>query len=353
VVVIAHSGLERDPDSGKPLDTNQLPGENAIYELAQQAPDIDVILFGHTHRELPEKFIKGVLLVQPRNWGQSLARVDVVVERNAEGQWRVASKHSTTIRVTDAVPADREILQLAEPYHQATQAYLDAPIATCAKTLDALSARYEDHPLEALIHKVQLEAGDADVSLATMFYPEARIPAGKVTVRQVAALYIYENSLYTVEMTGAQLKEALEHAAGFYPAWPFPPNDSPPLPGFNADSAEGVSYTIDVAKPKGQRILGLTYGGKPLNPATRLRVALNSYRYTGGGHYTMLRGLPVVYRSAQEIRELIIEYVKRTGVIPATADGNWRIVPREALETILREAREREVDADSTGASSR
>jgi len=349
VVVIAHSGLGPDPESGQQGGADEIAGENAMLALAEQVPGIDVILFGHTHRELSEKFIHGVLLVQARNWGQSLARVDVEMERDAGGAWQVASKHSATIPVTDEVPADPEILRLAEPYHRATQAYLDTPVATSAKELDGSTARYEDHPLVDLIHKVQMEYGRADVSLATMFYPGARIPAGKVTVRQIAALYIYENTLYTVEMTGAQLKEALEHAASFFPGWPFRPGQPPRLPGYNADSAEGVSYTMDLSQAEGQRIRELTFKGKPLEPTAKLRVAINNYRYTGGGHYDVFKGLPVVYRSPQETRELIIEYVTRTGTIPGTADDNWRIVPREALEAILREAREREQTGGGAG----
>src|SRR5713101_1512945 len=351
VVVIAHSGLGPDPESGQQGGADEIAGENAMLALAEQIPGIDVILFGHTHRELSEKFIHGVLLVQAKNWGQSLAKVDIEMDRGAGGAWRVVSKHSTIIPVTDAVPADPEISQIAQPYHEVTQTYLDKPIATCAQALDASTARYEDHPLVDLIHKVQMESGRADVSLATMFYPSARIPAGKVTVRQIAALYIYENTLYTVEMTGAQLKEALEHAASFFPAWPFQPGGSPRLPGYNADSAEGVSYTIDLTQPAGQRIRELTYQGKAVNPTAKLRVAVNNYRYAGGGRYDVLRGRPVVYRSSQEVRELLIEYVTRAGVIPISADGNWQIAPPEAQQAILREARERELR--SGNASSR
>lgn len=346
VVVIAHSGLERNPDTGQPYNRDQMTNENAMYALATEVPGIDVILYGHTHLEMKEKVINGVLLAQARNWGQSLARADVRMQRGSEGHWRVVEKHSTTIPVTDAVPADAEIAKLAQPSHEATQAYLDTPIATCAKELDGSTARYEDHPLVDLIHKVQMEYGRADVSLATMFYPSARIPAGKVTYRQVAALYIYENTLYTVEMTGAQLKEALEHSASFFPAWPLPAGQPLHLPGYNADSAEGVSYIVDLRRPVGQRIQELACKGKPLDPNAKLRVALNNYRYAGGGHYTVFQGLPIVYRSAQEIRELLIEYVTQTGTIPAAADGNWKIVPAEAQQAIVREAREREAAAD-------
>ena len=338
VVVIAHSGLEKDPDTGRPFDSTQLPGENAIYALASEVPGIDVILFGHSHRELPERIINGVLLVQARNWGQSLARADVSLSRQPSGSWQVVSKRSTTLPVTDSVPPDPQILALAKPYDDATQKYLDTPVATCAVALDGLTARYEDSPLVDLIHKVQMEYGNAEVSLATMLFAGAKIPAGQVTVRQIAALYIYDNTLFTVEMTGAQLKEALEHAASFFSAWPLPAGESPRLPGYNADNASGVNYEIDVRQPVGSRIRNLSRNGAPLDPAARLRVAVNNYRYAGGGRYTVLQGLPVVYRSPQEIRDLIIEYVQRTGSITTTADNNWRIQPPEALAAILNEA---------------
>ncbi|MBI3405809.1 MAG: 5'-nucleotidase C-terminal domain-containing protein [Acidobacteria bacterium] len=347
VVVIAHSGFERDPDRPAAAGSAQanpedVPDENAMVALAEQVPGIDVILFGHTHSEVSEKFIGGVLLAQARNWGQSLARADVVLERNAQKHWRVVSKHAQTIPVTDSVLPDREIINLAQPAHEATQDYLDTPIATSDAELDGMTARYEDHPFVELINKVQMEAGKADVSLATIFLPSAHTPAGKVTVRQIAAIYIYENTLYTVEMSGAQLREVLEHSASFFPQWPLTPGERIRLPGYNADLAKGVMYTVDLTQPVGRRIRDLTFKGAPLDPAQKLRVAINNYRYSGGGHYTVLKGLPIVYRSPQEIRELIIEHVSRAGILPTTCLHNWIMVPREAVEALIREARDRE-----------
>jgi 2',3'-cyclic-nucleotide 2'-phosphodiesterase/3'-nucleotidase len=341
VVVISHSGLGPDPSANAQGGSDEISGENAMLALAQQVPGIDVILFGHTHREVAQMMVNGVLMAQARNWGQSLARADVEMERDASGGWHVKEKHSTVIPVTDATAADPEIVKLAQPYETATQKYLDTPIATSAEEMHGDVSRYQDDPLVDLIHRVQLDAGHADVSLATMFYPALRIPAGPVTVRQLAGLYIYENTLYVVEMTGAQLKDALEHAASFFPQWPF--DTSRPLqgPGYNADSAEGVSYVIDLTRPVGDRIRNLTRGGKPLDMGAKLRVAINNYRYTGGGNYAVLKGLPIVYRSPEEVRELIIDYVSKTGTIPTNSDGNWSIEPREAAQALIAEERRR------------
>ncbi len=338
LVVIAHSGLERDPQTGDTRGIDQIQGENAVWALAEQVPGIDVILYGHSHREMPQLTVNGVLLAQARNWGQSLARADVTLQRDAGGKWRVASKKSSTIPVTDAVPPDAEILALARPYHQATQAYLDTPVTTSGASLSAETARYEDHPFVDLIHRAQMKYAKADVSMATMFLTSANIPAGPVTVRQLASLYIYENTLYTVELTGAQIAEVLEQAASFYPAWPVPEGQRLRLPGYSADCAQGVEYEIDLTQPTGQRVRNLARHGQPLDPAAKFRVAVNNYRYAGGGFYKTYQNLPILYRSPQEVRELLIEYVTRTGTFPTTADNNWKILPHAAVQAMIREA---------------
>ncbi len=342
VVVLSHSGLGPDPIAGTGGDPRylDLPGEQTTIALAEEVPGIDVILFGHTHQELPGKTINGALLVQAKNWGGSLARVDIDMERAPGGHWRIAQKRSTLLPATAETAPDAQIVQLAEPYERATQAYLDAPIATAAKTLTGEKERYEDGPLVDLIHSVQLSYGHADVSLATMFVPSMRIEAGRVTVRQASALYPYDNTLYVLQMTGAQLRAALEHAASFYSRWPLGQGEVAHLPGYYADTAAGtgLSYTVDLTRPVGDRIVGLRYHNAPLDPAAKLRVAINSYRYTGGGGYDFRR-LPVVYRSTREIRDLLIEYVSRTGTIPTDSDHHWHIVPESAVTEMLRVAR--------------
>jgi 2',3'-cyclic-nucleotide 2'-phosphodiesterase/3'-nucleotidase len=170
-----------------------------------------------------------------------------------------------------------------------------------------------------------------------MLYAGARIPAGRVTIRQIDSLYVYENYLYTVEMNGARLRAALEHSASLYQSWPLPAGQQVRLPDFNVDTASGVDYTIDLRRPVGHRVMNLRYKSKPLEDAQPLRVAMNNYRYTGGGGYDF-KDLPIVYRSTEEIRDLIIAHLTRTAVVPATANRNWHIEPRDAVEALRRAA---------------
>ena len=329
VVITMHMGIEEDLRTGK-LNPAQVPNENAAIAIARQVPGIDVILMGHTHRDVPSLVINGVLLSQANRWASHVARVDVYLEKGSDNRWHVIGKAARTIPVTEKTAIDPEIAQIGQPYDKETQDWLGRTIGESTEELTAREARFRDTAIIDLIQRVQLEAGKADVSMAACFNPEARIPKGAVTVRNIAGLYEYENTLVTLELTGRQLKDALEHSAHYFR--PFEPGKSlselvdQRIPGYDFDMAEGVTYELDVTKPFGQRIQNLKFKGQPLLPTQKLRVVTNNYRVNGGGGYTMYKGAPVVYRSSEEVRELIIDWVERNKRIPTEADNNWRIV---------------------------
>jgi 2',3'-cyclic-nucleotide 2'-phosphodiesterase/3'-nucleotidase len=241
------------------------------------------------------------------------------------------AKSARTIPMDDRVKPDEEILALAKPYDEETQAWLGRVIGESTAELTAANARFQDTAILDLIQRVQLEAGKADVSMTAVFNDRARIPKGPVTVRDIAGLYIYENTLVTIEVTGKQLKDALEHSAKYF--LPYVQGKRPvelvddKIPSFNFDIAEGVTYDLDITKPVGDRIQNLKFQGKPLQPAQKLKLVTNNYRVNGGGGYTMYKGAPVVYKSSDEIRELIINWVERNKTIPAEPTNNWRLLP--------------------------
>jgi 2',3'-cyclic-nucleotide 2'-phosphodiesterase (5'-nucleotidase family) len=330
VIVAMHMGLESDLKTGR-INPGQVRGENAALAIAKHVSGIDVILMGHTHREVPALIVNGVLLTQADKWARRVARVDVYMERGADGWWKVTEKSAATIPIDDTVKVDDEIARIAAPYHAETEAWLNTKIGSSDRELTAAESRYRDTAILDLIQRVQLEAGKGDVSMAASFNLAAHIPKGEVTVRDIAGLYEYENTLVTLEVTGRQLKDALEHSARYFLA--YQPNRAvadlvdEKIPGYNFDIAEGVSYDLDVSKPVGERIQNLRFKGQPLLPHQKLRLVTNNYRVNGGGGYTMYKDAPVVYRSSDEIRDLIIDWVERKKRIPTEPDNNWRLLP--------------------------
>lgn len=327
VVIAMHMGLGEDLRTGE-VNPGQVPHENAAIAIAKEVPGIDVIFMGHTHREVPSLYVNGVLLTQANHWGRHLARADVYLQKSGSG-WRVYAKSARTLPADDRVEPDPDVVKLAEPYDRETQGWLSRVIGESPAELTAREARFRDTAILDLIQRVQLEAGKADVSMVASFNSEARIEKGPVSVRDIAGLYVYENTLAVLDVTGQQLKEALEHSAKYYK--PYVAGKSPrelideKIPAYNFDIAEGVTYELDISKPAGQRIQNLRFRGQPLSPSKKLRLATNNYRVNGGGGYTMYKDAPVVYRSSEEIRELIIDWVERNKTVPATPNNNWRI----------------------------
>ena len=329
VVIAMHMGLEEDLRTGVP-NPSTVPNENAAVTIARQVPGVDVILMGHTHREVSDLFVNGVLLTQANRWASHVARVDLYLDKGGDNRWHLVAKSARTIPVTEKTEIDPEITKLGEPYDKETQAWLGRNIGESAEELTARDCRFHDSAIIDLIQRVQLEAGKADVSMAACFNDRAHISKGAVTVRDIAGLYEYENTLVTVELTGQQLKDALEHSTRYFKE--YQPGRSlndlvdTRIPGYNFDVAEGVSYDIDLTKPIGQRIVNLKFKGQPLSMTQKLRVVTNNYRVNGGGGFTMYKNAPVVYRSSAEVRELIIDWVERNKTVPTQSTNNWRIV---------------------------
>ncbi len=340
VIVAAHSGLGRDLKTGA-RETNDLPGENAMYDVAEKVKGIDAIVFGHTHNQLPSATVNGVLLMQPKNWAISLGRIDFTLNDDG-GHWSVQAKTSHLIPVKADGPVDDSILQLDEPYQRMAEQYLNAPVASTKVELSAAMARAQDTAILDAVQQVQLELAKADVSFVSSFNPRVRIPVGPVTVRQIAALYLYDNTLLAIQGTGKMVREALENAARYYLECNGDcskgPLFNPKMPGFNYDIAQGVEYEIDVSKPLGQRIQNLRWKGKPLADNQPLRIALNNYRAGGSGGYTMFKDAKVLWRSTDEIRDMIIRYYSDKQHLPEQPDNNWHVLPDAALQQLRREA---------------
>jgi 2',3'-cyclic-nucleotide 2'-phosphodiesterase/3'-nucleotidase len=339
IVVAAHSGM------GRNLDTNQpeSPEENVVYSLATEVPDVDAIVFGHSHRQLEGRLLGKVLVVQPKNWAISLARLDFIMESKTGGGWQVAAKKSRLEAVNAQTEAAPDILEIARPYHELAERYLNTPMATAPRDLSSALGRVEDTALVDAVQQAQLFYSQADVSFTALFNANVRLPQGQATVRQVAALYPYDNELYVVEGDGRMVKAALENAARYFLSCQGARCSQGPLvnrevAGFNYDMAEGVDYEIDLTRPEGDRIRNLRWHGAPLAPDRKLRIAINNYRAAGSAGYTMFAGAKVAWRSGEEIRDMVVRYYIDHKQLPGEPRNNWRIVPDAARATLEKQA---------------
>jgi len=356
VVVAAHSGATTSSSYG---DALPFP-ENAATLVAQQVSGIDAILVGHAHLEIPERRVlnettgREVVLTEPLRWGMRLSLIDLTLAKQGH-RWVVQSVGSSVLN-SNTVAEDPHVKKLLTADHDTVVTYVNGVIGSCTVAMSCATARYEDTAALDFINLVQGEAVRTAIagtpaaalpmlSIAAPFYKDANIPAGAVSVRDVAGLYIYDNTLLGIVFTGAQVKEYLEKSAFYFQqvsgTGPFTPSEltnavtvvAPTgTPDYNYDVMGGLdaplTYDIDIAQGPGSRIVNLAYAGGPIDLAGQFVVAINNYRQSGGGGFPGVATAPVVYNAQAEIRQLIIDWVTSHGVIdpPTFASTDWRLV---------------------------
>src|SRR5262249_23755527 len=135
VVLLAHSGLERDPETGAEREGGA-PFANWGYRLATEVPGVDVVILGHTHEVVPSVRVGGALVTQAGKWAQQLGRVDLVLTRgSATERWKLTSASARMIAVTDSLPEDEEIAALAKPHHEAARTALGQTLCNATREI--------------------------------------------------------------------------------------------------------------------------------------------------------------------------------------------------------------------------
>jgi 2',3'-cyclic-nucleotide 2'-phosphodiesterase/3'-nucleotidase len=365
VIVSAHSGMDLSSSYGDAL----LYPENTSVLMAEEVAGIDAVLVGHAHLEIPERLVTNkvtgeqVVLVEPLKWGMRLALIDLDLQK-VHGRWKVIARHSQVLNA-NTVAADPRVTDLLQKDHDKVVDYVNAKVGTCTEAMSAATAPWEDTAALDFVNFVQADAvskalaGTPQASLpvlaiAAPFNRAAAIPAGDVSVRDVAGLYIFDNTLLGVTMTGAQVKDYLEFSAQYFKQvsgpGPFPsdqvtnaPTSTAPngTPDYNYDILGGLtkpmSYQIDLAKPVGSRITNLRYGGLAVAADQQFVVAVNNYRQSGGGNFPHVKTAPVVYNRQVEIRQLMIDYVTTTGQVnPGTFHTtDWSLTSNGAPITVI------------------
>ena len=357
VIVSCHSGAEPGSSYGDALPF----AENASRQLAEEVADVDAVLVGHAHVEIAEELVastvtpgKKVLVTEPLKWGMRLSVMDLDVVHDGR-RWSLTSAHAHLLDANIAAQ-DPDVAELVREDHAVVRTYVNSVIGTCTAAMSAATARFEDSAAIDFVNHVQgaavkaALAGTADeslpvLSIAAPFNRGAAIPAGNITVRDVAGLYPYDNTLLGIRFSGAQVKAYLEHSAAYFETrtttGPFSPDEVTNavdpgtglvIPDHDYDIMGGLdaslAYEVDIAQPAGQRVTNLTYDGQPVDPATQFVLAVNSYRQSGGGNFPGVTTAPVLYDAQVEIRQLLIDWTTEQGVIdPASfTTFDWKVV---------------------------
>ncbi|EJC6792079.1 2',3'-cyclic-nucleotide 2'-phosphodiesterase [Vibrio parahaemolyticus] len=378
IVAIPHSGVSTDP--------YKLGAENSVYYLTQ-VKGIDAIAFGHSHAVFPGKgfenlqgvdnnkgTINGVTAVMPGRWGSHVGVMDLVIEQK-DGQWQVVEGQSEARPIFDKATkkslaeADQGIIKALEDDHKGTREFVNQPIGKANDVMYSFLALVQDDPTIQIVNLAQKDyverfiQGDPDLadipvlSAAAPFKVGGRkddpngfteVESGQLTFRNAADLYLYPNTLVAMKVKGKEVHEWLECSAGQFKhidvntTQPQSLIDWDNFRTYNFDVIDGVEYQIDITQPPkynanckvinpdSQRIVNLTFNGKPVDPKQDFIIATNNYRaysntFPGTGPNF------IAFDSPDENRSVVAAYISRVseekGEVTPSADNNWSFAP--------------------------
>ena len=331
LIGVSHSGVPRG-------DRNS--DENQVVAIAEACPELDLLICAHNHvvidnakgvtgpdgKVYKDGVINGVPVVESGKDGKFVGKSQLTLKK-VDGKWQV-EKVTTQAIPTKGVADDPAIVKLAKPWHEKTLKHLQTVVGEASDVFLGAESNHQDSAIVDLVNEVQRHYAGTQLSAAASFNTSQNIDKGPITLQEMSGLYIYENYLYGIEITGAELKKYMEHAASFYGT----------SPDYNYDMLQGADYTIDLTKPVGSRITKLQYQGKDVKDTDKYTLAINDYRMNGGSGYMAAMGYTngkkpkVVFDSMRkygddgQMRSLMIRYVKEKGTITPKCDHNWTVI---------------------------
>lgn len=357
IVGLFHSGLEGGIESYHGL-------ENSTRLVAENVPGFDLILYGHDHKHAVNTYRcaangKRVLTAAPTSCGSRIVEVKILLtikENKIVGKKMFAR----TPPVDGSVHPDSILMEMEyDSDRREALEWLNEEIGELSEDLHEKDAYFGPCPFISLIHQLQLEYSKADISFAAPLSFDSVLHKGKITVRDMFNLYRYENYLYTLRLSGEEIKNILELS---YDRWvntmtspddhimrlAYVLNNGTRLGfenlAFNFISAGGIKYAVDVTKPFGEKVcITELLDGTPFCLDKEYRVAVNSYHGNGGGELaTKGAGMDkaelqkrIITETSIDLRKIFIRRIKEIKYITPSACAQWHFEPTNWTEQAL------------------
>ena len=333
IVVSAHMGMYAEFDEEN--------GSDSAQKILDDNPEIDVLQVAHNHSVVKDQ--QGSTVIGgARNGGRDIARFDLTLDADNN----VVSSTVEIVDMNGVTPSEeiRSIPLVAEA-HQKTIDFIAGgtgengekgePLGTTTTKFQPANeiaglpeGKLRDTAVMDLINQIQLENAQADVSAAALFKDTSDLPEGDINYGNIFDIYKFDNTLYRVTVTGAELKAYMEWSAECYNQWV--PGDinisfDPEYPGYLYDMFAGVDYEINLSKPKGERIENVMFKGEPLTDDQTLTLAVNNYRYSSALKSQGLVSGKKEWESSNSIRDMIVAYFAEHSPVEPVVDNNWAI----------------------------
>ena len=300
--------------------------------------DFDVVVSGHTHRAYACDYkrinpSKPFLLTSAGQYGTFLTHIQLSIDPLSK---KVQSKTANNVIVqseafvnasgvnvqpSSGLPffgKQMEVEKIVNLYRTASQVQVLKEVGRLSTSVTRQSSPSGESGLGNLIADAQwsstapVDRGRSDFALMNPGGVRADIliqpGGGVVNFGQLFKVQPFGNTLVVKRMTGQQVKDLLEHQ--------FVNLDRPKV----LFPSESLKYEVDLSQAKGQRVLNIQIGQKPLDLARAYNVTMNSYLASGGDGFWHFNQAPTVSSGEIDVDALSDYLQQRPGLKPAPTD---------------------------------
>ena len=322
IMVSTHAGLSAEYSTD---------GADAAQTILDKCPEVDVLQLGHTHTTYINN--DGAIPVgETKNNAGEVVRYDLTL--NADKEITSATVETVSMKGVEPDQGLRDVPAVKAAQEKAVSFIQDNVLGHAAADFQPANeikglpeGRLQDTAVIDLIGTVQLENSGADVTAVALFKDTSDLKKGDLNYGNMFDIYKYPNVLYTVEVTGAEMKAYMEWAAECWNQWQ--PGDinisfNPDKAGYLHDHFIGLNYEVNLSKPDGERIENVTFQGEPLTDDMTLTLCVNDYRYTGLKNEGIISG-EKQWESSASVRDMLVAYLAEHDPLEPVVDNNWKI----------------------------
>ncbi|MBE0551124.1 MAG: bifunctional metallophosphatase/5'-nucleotidase [Ignavibacterium sp.] len=359
MVGLFHAGVDYTYND---QNENTYKNENASRLVAEKVDGLDVVFVGHDHSgwniKTKNPSGKDVLILGTTAGARNVAVANYVLKYDK--MCMIYDKKEITGELIDMknYAPDAMFMSRYKNNFEEAKNYVSRPVGEFSEMISSRDAMFGPSKFVDLIHTIQLDLTDADVSFSAPLSFNAKIDKGTVYVKDMFELYRYENLLYTMELTGQEIKDYLEFSYANWFNQMKNENDhllkfkldengnitysertkSPELEEryYNFESAAGIDYVVDIIKPIGEKLTINNFSnGNAFDLNTKYKVAVNSYRGNGGGGH-LTRGAKIsqeelssriINSTEKDLRFYLMRWIEKEKFVSPKLIGNWKVVP--------------------------
>lgn len=291
VIAVMHMGVDAS-------------SEFTSERIARETNGIDLIVDGHSHTALTDGIrIKDTLIVQTGCYEHYLGRATIEVENHKIVSKRAELLDAEDVKAIAPVPDKKILTTLAEVNAKADK-LLNMVVAHSDKQLSSYRplVRRNESELGNLAADACRWVAKSDIAVANGGGLRADLPAGDVKRRDIMAIFPFGNTICSAEISGATVREMLEHSVEYYPS---------SFGGFL--NVSGITFSYDPSKPPKHRVEEIFINGQPLDEVKTYTIALTDFQISGGDGYDMLKGLKIVGEFGN-YDEIFLDYLNEVGI---------------------------------------